>query len=128
MTRALRRAPWQRPKPAVTKFGSTIDPTLRELVRARAGGECELCGIRLQGRWEAHHRKLRSRGGQDSACNLAALCFLCHRRCHQHVAWSEEQGYIVSSYADPATVPMALRESRWVLLTVDGQYAAGEAA
>lgn len=122
--RPIQRAPWQRPKPAVTVKGSTIDPALRQLVKDRANGMCELCDARLGVRWECHHRKLRSRGGQDSAANLVALCFLCHRRCHSHVAWAEEHGWIVSSFADPATVPVALREKRWVRLNATGGYEA----
>ena len=121
--RAIRRAPWQRPAPAVTKYGSTIDPKLRALVRDRAGGLCECCGDRLSNIFQAHHRKLRSRGGQDSAANLAALCGLCHRRIHNRVAWSTEQGFIVSATDDPATVPMAVLCDRWLLLTPEGGYA-----
>lgn len=118
----IRRAPWQRPKPAVAKFGSTIDPALRQLVRDRAGGLCECCGDRLSPIFQAHHRKLRSRGGQDSACNLAALCGLCHRRIHLRVSWATEQGFIVSAFKDPARVPMAVRCDEWRLLGVDGRY------
>lgn len=128
--RRIQRAAWQRPKPAVTVRGSTIDPQLRQLVRGRAGGCCELCGIRVGARsYQCHHRKLRSRGGQDSAANLACLCAVCHRRCHQHPVWATDHGFIVSAYDDPAAVPVALHESRWVLLTFDGHYTdAGEAA
>lgn len=131
MTRALRVPPWKRPKPAVTVRGSTIDPKLRMLVRDRAGGCCECCGVRIGARsYQCHHRKLRSRGGQDSAANLAALCSQCHNRCHGHVAWATEQGFIVSAYDDPATVPMAVRCESWRLLTIDGGYAepTGDAA
>jgi hypothetical protein len=120
--RQLRRAPWQRPKPAVTVRGSTIDPALRALVRDRAGGMCECCGDRLSPIFQAHHRKLRSRGGQDSAANLAALCGLCHRRVHSHVTWATEQGFIVSAFEDPARVPMAVRCEDWRYLTPEGHY------
>lgn len=122
MTRRLQRAPWQAPKPAVTVKGSTIDPKLRELVRLRANGCCELCGERLPAHWECHHRKLRSRGGQDSAANLLALDFGCHRRVHGHPKWSESQGFMVASTEDPATEPFALHGRAWRLLTTAGTY------
>ena len=128
MTRAIRRAPWQRPRPVVTKRGSLIDPALRDLVRTRAGGLCECCGDRLSPIFQCHHRKLRSRGGQDSAANLVALCGLCHRRVHSHVAWATDQGFIVSANDDPASVAVAVHLSSWRLLTPDGKYVAGEVA
>ena len=128
MTRRLSRAPWQRPKPAVTVHGSTIDPKLRALVRDRAGGMCECCGDRLSAIFQCHHRKLRSRGGQDSACNLVALCGLCHRRLHSHVRFATEHGFIVSAYDDPASVPLLLHLDRSVFLAIDGTYKAAEAA
>ena len=127
MSRPLRRKPvakipWGRTVVAGKPGFSTIDRGLRDLIRSRAGGACECCGDRLSAIFQAHHRKLRSRGGQDSACNLAALCGLCHRRIHSHVAWATENGFIVSAYDDPAAIPMAARCERWVLLTVDGGY------
>lgn len=124
----ITRAPWQRPAPALTLRGSTVDPALRRLVRARSGGTCECCGDPLSLIFQAHHRKLRSRGGQDSAANLLALCGLCHRRIHNRVAWASEHGFIVSAYDDPATVAVAIGCDSWSLLTPDGRYVATEAS
>lgn len=124
MSRPLKRKPtppwWNKPK-AITRFG-ILDPNLRRQVFARAGGECECCGDRLRQVWEAHHRKFRSRGGQDSIVNLAALCLLCHRRIHNHDVWATEHGYSVPSTEDPASVPMALHGVLFRLLTADGGY------
>lgn len=117
--KTIRPAPWERRPPRVP-YAKQIDPALRAEVHRRAGGRCELCAQQLGHVWEAHHRKLRSRGGQDSVCNLVALCPTCHRRCHSHNLWATEQGFIVSSYDDPATVPVALHLDRWVLLTLTG--------
>ena len=90
---------------------------------------CECCGVRIGARsYQCHHRKLRSRGGQDSAANLAALCALCHRRVHNHPAWATEQGFMLLSTDDPARMPMAVRCESWQFLTVEGGYKAAEAA
>lgn len=123
------RVPWaQRDKTAVVPKAGFIDPKLRRLVYDRAGGCCECCGERLEGAWECHHRKLRSRGGQDSAANLVALYHHCHRRLHNHNNFATEHGFIVSAYADPASVPLFLHLDRHVYLTATGDYRAGEAA
>lgn len=119
---AIRRAPWQRPKPVVTRYGSTIDPKLREAVKQRAGGMCECCGDRLSRIFQCHHRKLRSRGGQDSAANLAALCGLCHRRVHGHPVWATDHGFIVSAFDDPAAVAMWVRCESYLYLTPEASY------
>jgi hypothetical protein len=126
VTRAIHRAPWQTPPPRLTLRGSTIDPELRRLVHARANGMCECCGERLGGDWQAHHRKLRSRGGQDSACNLVALHPLCHRRVHSHVKWATDHGFQVPSTEDPATYAVAVHCSAWRLLNHDGTYTDAE--
>lgn len=123
----IAQRPWARKPKVIARFG--IDPELRALVRERAGNRCECCGERLTGSFEAHHRKFRSRGGQDSACNLAALCGLCHRRVHGHPVWATAQGFAVAASDDPAAVPMAVRCEQWHLLTADGRYApVGDAA
>jgi len=86
-------------------------------VWARCGGLCELCGDRLGAVWQAHHRRLRSRGGHDEPANIVGLHVLCHRRVHGHPEWATGQGFQVSAYADPAAVPLALGCARWVLLS-----------
>lgn len=120
-----RRTPLRRPwasRPRRIAPAGFIDGDLRQTVRARAGGCCECCGDRLSPTFQCHHRKLRSRGGQDSAANLAALCGLCHRRIHSYVTWATENGFIVSAVDDPAAVPMAVRCTDWRYLTPDGNY------
>lgn len=119
----MTRRPWKpKPQPLVTVRGSTIDPKLRALVRTRAGNACECCAENLRGPWECHHRKLRSRGGQDSAANLLALCGHCHRRIHGHPSWAEDNGFMVRSYEDPKDVPVSIRCETARYLTVDGLY------
>jgi hypothetical protein len=119
----IQRHPWQAPMPRVNHRGSTIDTELRALVYRRAGGLCECCGERLRlADYQCHHRKLRSRGGQDSAANLCALHGRCHTRVHGHPAWATEHGFQVPSGDDPAMVAIALHGAAWRLLTPTGNY------
>jgi hypothetical protein len=118
----IQAAPWQQKHKPIARPGSTIDPALRQQVREREHSCCALCGEPLPAVWECHHRKLRSRGGTDSICNLIALDNACHRRVHGHPAWALEHGFMVSTYEDPATVPVAVHLSSWRLLLPDGTY------
>lgn len=118
----IQAQPWKRRVKPVARPGSTIDAALRQTVRSRAGGRCELCAEPLGAAFECHHRKLRSRGGLDSACNLLALDGLCHRRVHSHVTWATEHGFLVAGHDDPATVPVAVHLTGWRLLTPSGTY------
>lgn len=122
----LTRRPWNS-KPLVTVHGSEIDPKLRALVKARAGSHCECCANSLGAVWECHHRKLRSRGGQDSAANLLALCRECHRRIHGHPRWATEHGFMVTVNDDPRDMPVSVYCERSRLLTIDGLYLEGTA-
>lgn len=45
----------------------------------------------------AHHRLPRSRGGGDTASNLAWLCSLCHAHIHAHPAESVAAGWLIPS-------------------------------
>lgn len=122
MKRSPKPPPWATtPRPKIARTGF-IEPALRQQVRDRESGCCALCREPLGAVWECHHRKLRSRGGLDSVCNLVALCGRCHRRCHSHVSYASDHGFIVSAYDDPASVPVALGAERWVLLRTDGGY------
>ena len=66
---------------------------------------CVRCGAVSD---HAHHRKLRSQGGEDSPENLVRLCFLCHDWVHSNPAEAYEAGLLVKSWDDPATAPMQL--------------------
>lgn len=107
--------PWSSP---VHRKGKPdpITAEVRDIVRRRSNSSCELCGGPGQ---HLHHRQLRSSGLHDPS-NLVNLCLLCHRRVHGHVTWATEQGWIVSRYTLPGTVPVNLGGSRWVLLRADG--------
>lgn len=82
---------------------------VRGIVWARCGGRCECCGAVLPPKgWHAHHRQLRSQGGQDTPENLLALTDTCHDRIHLQRAVSEALGHIVPSHAVPAAVAVTV--------------------
>jgi hypothetical protein len=100
---------------------------LRLLLFERCSGYCERCGIPLdEHNMAAHHRRLRSQGGQDQIENLLALHHACHnghtRSIHANPAESYLNGWMVRSHTQPDAAPVLLPGRRWVLLTPDGTY------
>ena len=91
----------------------------RELVYARSNSACEMCD-RALGR-EVHHRKNRSQGGKWTPENALHLCTFCHHFATVNPAVARENGWSVSAYQDPATVPALLARHGLVYLTPDGQ-------
>jgi HNH endonuclease len=100
-----------------------------DVVRMRAGGRCEVCGVAFGYDDDPfcgpalHHRKLRSQGGGHTPENLMLLHGLCHNlgsgAVHLNVAWSRERGYLVPSWADPDTTPVLLHgtDPMWLRAT-----------
>lgn len=74
-----------------------------------------------------HHRKLKSRGGQDTASNLLYLHHECHNTgthgVHNKVAWATANGFIVHSWAEPTEVPVLRPDGSLVILLDDGGIA-----
>lgn len=99
---------------------------VRSLVWSRARGYCEKCGKVLSDNWALHHRKLRSRGGLDTADNLLALHHECHNLAtnsiHNNPKIAKEMGYMVSSWDNPAEIPLLLPNGDIVTLTEEGTY------
>lgn len=65
------------------------DQEIAEYAIRRANGKCDLCGcqapfVKKDGSpyLEAHHVTWLSRGGEDSAYNIVAICPNCHRKIH----------------------------------------------
>lgn len=116
------------PKPAGRTAGarrSAGDPSAktRGLVLARAGFACERCGVDLtSGGVHIHHRRLRSHGGGHDPVNLVALCPQDHIWVHAHRGEALAEGWIVASWADPATWPIDHHHHGLLLLTPDGGY------
>lgn len=115
--------------------------TTRELVWARAGGRCELCGGSLAGvvGFSIHHRLPRRMGGTrrpevNTPANLLLVCGSatspdgCHQRIESNRTQAYTDGLLLHEGADPATVPTLLTNparSAWpqlLWLTVDGTY------
>lgn len=91
----------------------------------RSEGYCEKCGTGLNQRaFAAHHRKLRSQGGQDEITNLVALCHFCHnlgtKSIHLNPAMSYKTGWMVHNWQDPEAVLICTDEGLIVGLNQDG--------
>lgn len=104
----------------------TIPKQTVELVIARAAGYCEVCGLPGSESMALHHRKLKSRGGKDTAANLIWIHHACHNlgtdSIHLNPAKAEQKGYMVGSWADPEETPIALPDGNFALLFDDGNY------
>ena len=105
----------------------------RAEVYRRCGGLCEGCGGALRG-FDAHHRKLRSRGGTDEMDNVVALHRSCHEWVHANPHAATDLGLMVRSTDDPAQIPLRLygitsrANEVWLgveyeVVTIDGQGA-----
>jgi len=103
----------------------------------RDGGTpcCEVCGDPVHGErgvtWALHHRKGRTGPSTDnSPANLllvhgASNVDECHGQIHAHRGSSQDNGWMVSrnGILQPAEVAVLVDNgSRYVYLTVDGQY------
>lgn len=107
--------------------------TTREVVWARAGGRCELCGGSIAGvvGFSMHHRLPRRMGGSsrpelNTPANLILLCGSgttgCHGRVESHREQAYGEGLLLREGQDPAAVPVLLAIDL-VYLAVDGTYA-----
>ena len=97
----LRRTPFKvRALPAAdgvkARKRSGLDAARRESF-GRSGGLCVLCVVEgePEAATHAHHRKLRSQGGDDSAANLMPLCATDHKMVHDYPERSKALGWIV---------------------------------
>lgn len=101
-----------------------IDKKIVALVVERAQGYCEVCGKVATESMALHHRKLKSRGGKDSASNLMRVHHSCHNMStgsiHANPQWAEDKGYMVASWQEPREAPMHTSNGKIVLLQNDG--------
>ena len=99
------------------------DTATRRLVLDRDEG-CVICG-RSDLPVQIHHRRPRGAGGSKDAAtnrpsNLITLCVDDHRWVESNRKISREEGYLVPSWENPATVPVRHAVHGPALLTHDG--------
>ncbi len=78
-----------------------IPAELRRLVRARASGRCEYCGIAEGDTWfgcEVDHIISEKHGGRTERENLALACVTCNRAKGSDIASVTEQGALVELF------------------------------
>lgn len=82
----------------------------RAAVAERAGGRCEaMIAANCAGHGtQAHHKRLRSQGGESDLTNLMWVCLWCHEWIHSYPLSSQELGWIVTTAADAASQDVAL--------------------
>lgn len=113
-------------RPSCTRsVGKLRKPSVRDIVRRRAGNICERCGkkpARNPGgkyRGTQHHRVPQRRYRLDSPENMVLLCFPCHREIHADEEAAARFGWFV--YGDhPELTPFLHAERGWVLLLENG--------
>lgn len=76
---------------------SSPSQAIREIVYARSGGRCELCGRSAYG-GSVHHRRARGMGGTKSKwvnlpANLLVVCGSGTSGCHGKIESYREMGY-----------------------------------
>lgn len=106
------------------KKKTMIDPKVVALVEQRAQGYCEVCGKPEMKMMALHHRKLKSRGGKDTASNLIRVHHSCHNMktgsIHANPKWAQDKGFMVGSWQEPHEAPMHRPDGSIVLLQNDG--------
>jgi len=116
------RQSWPKRQPRTQRAKNPGEAKTRQLVAARSGGWCELCGtVRAE---SVHHRRKRSQGGPWSASNCVHVCGDGVRGCH---GWAEHnpdaaaaEGFHLRPGDDPAAVPIVSGFHGRVLLSDDG--------
>lgn len=102
---------------------AAFSQTTRRIVRERAAGKCELCGLPCPvGHY--HHRKPRGMGGTKRIeASGAANCLLVHPTCHRDIEMARhrslENGWLVRQSETPSQVRVK-RFDGWTLLSDDG--------
>jgi len=106
----------------VTATADTADMVEgRAQVMHRALGACEIESPACEHTTPDWHHRQSRRGGAHGPDNGLAACRPCHRWVHANPAAAQANGWTVSLWADPATVP-ALVRGHPVTLTAGGTY------
>ena len=80
-----RRRPISRVRKVRIRNTSRVSHATRDIVLARDGYKCTVCGTRgsRKNRLTMHHKKYRRNGGDSSINNLVTICEQCHRKFHK---------------------------------------------
>lgn len=102
---------------------TVFPPTVRELIKARAEGRCEICGFTASD-MQAHHRRARRIGDSRRHDNNAPsnglwLCGECHRIAESYRSHALDRGWLVRQSKSPISTPVLYRGT-WVLLNNQG--------
>jgi hypothetical protein len=98
-------------------MANEIPTATRRKVIDRDEDRCWVCGMRGS---EIQHRKRRREGGHGMA-NLIRVCRTCHHdKIHRNPRWAMENGYTVSSYMNPAEMPIKRWDGAVILLDDEG--------
>lgn len=101
-----------------------MDKKVVRIVEERAGNYCEVCGGAALPSMALHHRKLRSRGGQDTPSNIIRIHHGCHNlrsdSIHHNPEKASQKGWMVGSWQEPHLVPFTRPDGSVVLLQDDG--------
>lgn len=101
-----------------------MNKKVAELVEKRANGYCEVCGLPALPSMALHHRKLRSRGGQDTVSNLLWVHHGCHNlktnSIHLNPERASHKGWMVGSWQEPRDTPCVRPDGSIVLLDDEG--------
>lgn len=74
----------------------------RELVTARSGGRCEVCGGLAT---DMAHRVGRGVGGLWCPSNMLHLCRECHQGCHGNPGRAYDEGVMLRAHQHPGEHP-----------------------
>lgn len=96
----------------------------KALVKERAQGNCELCGLQAS-EPQYHHRRPRGMGGtrrkeSGDPANALYLHFKCHERVERNRLEALHNGWLIRQSDEPTLVPV-FRRGEWVILHPDGR-------
>jgi hypothetical protein len=99
---ARSRSPKSRPKRSPNEFP---DET-KSAVRVRSGGRCEANLKGCTGRLEHFHHRQSRRHKDQRPVNCLGVCAIDHAAIHANPTKAKLMGHLVSSWQDPAEVPI----------------------
>lgn len=107
----------------MTRRDTGFPPAVKELVWARSGGRCEVCGEATSD-LQHHHRRPRQAGGTrrpdtNTASNCLLACLMDHNRIESYRSRAYDNGWLVRSMQSPLKTPVLYR-GEWRLLDDEG--------